>query len=60
MWSIWLRFVLSSLNRLASIFENKDANKIIELLGFMTGEKLLAEKHLIIFDEVQEQFLSKQ
>lgn len=41
-------------NQLASIFENKDASKIIELLGFVAGEKLLAGKHLIIFDEVQE------
>ena len=38
-----------------SIFElNKDPHRIIELLGLIKGKKLLPEKHLIIFDEIQE------
>ena len=40
---------------LKSIFElNKDPHRIIELLGLIKGKKLLPEKHLIIFDEIQE------
>ena len=40
---------------LKSIFEtNKDPHRIIELLGMIKGKKILPEKHLIIFDEVQE------
>lgn len=40
---------------LKSIFEaNKDAHRIIELLGLIKGKKILPGKHLIIFDEVQE------
>ncbi len=42
-------------DRLNSIFEtNKDPSRIIELLGLIVGKKILPEKHLIIFDEVQE------
>ncbi len=42
-------------DRLNSIFEvNKDPFRIIELLGLIVGKKILPEKHLIIFDEVQE------
>lgn len=42
-------------DRLSSIFEtNKDPFRIIELLGLIVGKKILPEKHLIIFDEVQE------
>lgn len=42
-------------NELKSIFEaNKDAHRIIELLGMIKGKKILPRKHLIIFDEVQE------
>ena len=40
---------------LKSIFEtNKNPHRIIELLGLIKGKKILPEKHLIIFDEVQE------
>lgn len=42
-------------DELQSIFENnKDANRIIELLGMIKGNKILPQKHLIIFDEIQE------
>ncbi|MBO5352806.1 MAG: ATP-binding protein [Lachnospiraceae bacterium] len=40
---------------LVSIFQNnKDPFRIIELLGMIQGKKIEPEKHLIIFDEVQE------
>jgi predicted AAA+ superfamily ATPase len=40
---------------LKSIFEvNKDPKRIIELLGMLHGKKILPEKHLVIFDEIQE------
>ncbi|MBO5163202.1 MAG: ATP-binding protein [Ruminococcus sp.] len=40
---------------LKSIFENnKNPHRIIELLGLIKEKKILPEKHLIIFDEVQE------
>jgi hypothetical protein len=40
---------------LATIFEtNKNPHRIIELLGMLKGEKIEPEKHLIIFDEIQE------
>jgi hypothetical protein len=40
---------------LKSIFEtNKDPFRIIELIGLIKGKKVLPQKHLIIFDEVQE------
>ena len=40
---------------LKSIFEaNKNPQRIIELLSLITGEKILPEKTLIIFDEIQE------
>lgn len=39
----------------ASIFKsNKDPVRIVELLGLLKGRKIEPEKHLIIFDEVQE------
>lgn len=42
-------------DELKSIFEvNKEPHRIIELLGLIAGKKILPEKHLIIFDEVQE------
>ena len=42
-------------DELKSVFEtNKDAHRIIELLGMIKGKKILPQKHLIIFDEVQE------
>ena len=42
-------------DELQSIFEtNKNPHRIIELLGMIKGKKILPEKHLIIFDEVQE------
>lgn len=38
-----------------SIFvSNKDPFRIVELLGMLKGKKIEPEKHLIIFDEVQE------
>lgn len=38
-----------------SLFEsNKDPHRIIELLGLLRGEKIVAGKTLIVFDEVQE------
>lgn len=40
---------------IASIFKsNKDPFRIIELLGMIKGKKIEPQKHLIIFDEVQE------
>ena len=40
---------------IASIFKaNKDPFRIVELLGLIKGRKIEPEKHLIIFDEVQE------
>jgi predicted AAA+ superfamily ATPase len=40
---------------LQSVFKtNKNPHRIIELLGMIKGKKILPEKHLIIFDEVQE------
>jgi len=40
---------------LASVFEkNKNPARIIELLGMICGKKIEPEKHLIIFDEIQE------
>lgn len=40
---------------LKSIFQtNKDPYRILQLLGLIAGRKILPEKHLIIFDEVQE------
>lgn len=40
---------------LMSIFEsNKDPHRIIELLGLIKNKKILPEKHLVIFDEIQE------
>lgn len=40
---------------LKSIFEaNKNPQRIVELLSMIAGEKILQEKTLIIFDEIQE------
>ena len=40
---------------LKSIFTvNKDPFRIVELLGMLSGRKILPEKHLLIFDEAQE------
>lgn len=40
---------------LKTIFRsNKDPFRLIEILGLIKGKKILPEKHLIIFDEVQE------
>ena len=42
-------------DELKSIFEsNKNPHRIIELLSMIAGEKILPEKTLIIFDEIQE------
>ena len=42
-------------DELKSIFEtNKNPNRIIELLSMIAGEKILPEKTLLIFDEIQE------
>ena len=42
-------------DELKSIFEaNKNPQRIIQLLSLITGEKILPEKTLIIFDEIQE------
>ena len=42
-------------NELKSIFEaNKNPQRIVELLSMIAGEKILQEKTLIIFDEIQE------
>ena len=42
-------------DELKSIFEtNKNPYRIIELLSMISGEKILPEKTLIIFDEIQE------
>ena len=41
--------------KLSSIFQaNKNPHRIIELLGLLSEEKILPEKTLIIFDEIQE------
>lgn len=40
---------------LREIFKtNKDPRRIIELLGTIRGDRIQAEKHLVIFDEAQE------
>lgn len=40
---------------LKTIFaSNKDPFRIVELLGIIRNDKILPEKHLIIFDEIQE------
>ena len=42
-------------DELKSIFEaNKNPHRIIELLSMIAGEKILPEKTLVIFDEIQE------
>ncbi|MBD5490218.1 MAG: AAA family ATPase [Lachnospiraceae bacterium] len=42
-------------DELKSIFEtNKNPHRIIELLSLITGEKIMPEDTLIIFDEIQE------
>lgn len=42
-------------DELKSIFEvNKNPQRIVELLSLIAGEKILPEKTLIIFDEIQE------
>lgn len=42
-------------DELKSIFEtNKNPNRIIELLSMIAGKKILPEKTLVIFDEIQE------
>lgn len=42
-------------DKLRSIFEaNKNPNRIIELLSMIAGAKILPEKTLVIFDEIQE------
>ena len=42
-------------DELKSIFEtNKNPHRVIELLSMIVGEKILPEKTLIIFDEIQE------
>lgn len=42
-------------DELKSIFEaNKNPHRVIELLSMIAGEKILPEKTLIIFDEIQE------
>ena len=42
-------------DRLKSIFEvNKNPRRIIELLGLLSEKSILPQKHLIIFDEIQE------
>ena len=42
-------------DELRSIFEaNKNPNRIIELLSMIAGAKILPEKTLVIFDEIQE------
>ena len=42
-------------DELKSIFEtNKNPHRIIELLGLLSGQKILPGKTLIIFDEIQE------
>ncbi len=42
-------------DELQSVFKtNKNPHRIIELLGMIKGKKILPEKHLVIFDEVQE------
>lgn len=43
------------MSELRSIFEaNKNPNRIIELLSMIAGAKILPEKTLVIFDEIQE------
>ena len=42
-------------DRLKSIFEaNKNPRRIVELLGLLSEKAILPEKHLVIFDEIQE------
>lgn len=42
-------------DEIKSIFEtNKNPNRLVELLSLIVGEKIIPEKTLIIFDEIQE------
>lgn len=42
-------------DELKSIFQtNKNPARIVELLGLLSSQKILPQKHLIIFDEIQE------
>jgi len=49
------RNAIQDLIKWKSIFEaNKNPHRIIELLSMIAGEKILPEKMLVIFDEIQE------
>jgi predicted AAA+ superfamily ATPase len=54
-YSNFVYFNFDELDDLKSIFEtNKNPHRIIELLGMLSGEKILPGKTLIVFDEIQE------
>lgn len=57
-WTAYDSFVYFNFDEedeLKSIFEvNKNPQRIVELLSLIAGEKILPEKTLIIFDEIQE------
>ena len=50
----YVSFNFDEEDELSSIFEiNKNPHRIIELLGLLCGKKILPEKTLVIFDEIQ-------
>ncbi|MCL2323621.1 MAG: ATP-binding protein [Oscillospiraceae bacterium] len=54
-YSSYVYFNFDEEIELSSIFDtNKNPHRIIELLGLLSGKKILPEKTLIIFDEIQE------
>ena len=54
-YSSYVYFNFDEEDELKSIFEvNKNPHRIVELLGLLSGQKILPSETLIIFDEVQE------
>ncbi len=54
-YSSFVYFNFDEAEDLKSIFEaNKNPHRIVELLSMISGEKILPEETLIIFDEIQE------
>ena len=51
----YVSFNFDEEDELSSIFEgNKNPHRIIELLGFLSGQKIAPGETLVIFDEIQE------
>ena len=54
-YSNYVYFNFDEEDELSSIFEaNKNPHRIIELLGLLSGQKILPGETLVIFDEIQE------